>query len=154
MREGATTGKRDAATALTNLALYNPNQRRIIYEGAVPLLIDILMDDKAGITDDALVLLALLSGCSEGMEITRTRSKDLISILIDLLKIGSPKGKENSVTILLALSKNGAEVVRHMDPQSFSLLRRLVTKGSSEAQERASLLLRLLIKCYSNPTNL
>lgn len=155
LREGATTGKRDAATALTNLALYNPNQRRIIYEGAVPLLIDILMDDKAGITDDALVLLALLSGCSEGMEeITRTRSKDLISILIDLLKIGSPKGKENSVTILLALSKNGAEVVRHMDPQSFSLLRRLVAKGSSEAQERASLLLRLLIKCYSNPTNL
>ncbi|XP_021732517.1 U-box domain-containing protein 1-like [Chenopodium quinoa] len=155
LREGTTTGKRDAATALTNLSLYNPNQRTVVHEGAVPLLINILMDEKAGITDDALALLALLSGSSEGMgEITRTRSKDLITLLIDVLKLGSPKGKENSVILLLALTKDGAEVVRHLDPQSFSLIRRLVAKGSSEARERASLLLRLLIKCCSNPANL
>ncbi|XP_021841623.2 U-box domain-containing protein 1-like [Spinacia oleracea] len=155
LQEGTTTAKRDAATALTNLAVYNPIQRTVVYEGAVPLLIGILTDEKAGITDDALALLTLLSGCSEGMEeITRTRSKDLVTLLVDLLKFGSQRGKENSVSLLLALNKDGAELVRHLDHQSFSLLRRLGAKGSPEARERANLLLRLLIKCCSNPANL
>lgn len=66
--EGTTAGKRDAATALFNLALYNVNKGSVVLSGAVPLLIDLLMDDKAGITDDALAVLALLLGCSEGLE--------------------------------------------------------------------------------------
>lgn len=153
LREGTTMGKRDAASALINLALYQPNQTRIVHEGAVPLVVDVLMDDRAGITDDALALLALLSGCSEGMK-EITRSKNLAPFLIDLLRFGSPKGKENSVTLLLGLSNDGAEIVRHLDPQTFSLLRSLIANGSFETQERASLLLRLLIKCCSNPANL
>ncbi|XP_048494835.1 U-box domain-containing protein 1 [Beta vulgaris subsp. vulgaris] len=142
LREGTTTGKRDAVSALINLALYQPNQTRIVHEGAVPLVVDILMDDRAGITDDALALLALLSGCSEGMK-EITRSKDLTPFLIDLLRFGSPKGKENSVALLLGLSNDGAEIVRHLDPQTFSLLRSLIANGSFETQERASLLLSL-----------
>ncbi|CAO2817026.1 unnamed protein product [Amaranthus hypochondriacus] len=154
LKEGATTGKRDAVTALTNLALYYPNQTIIVREGGIPLLIDTLFDDKAGITDDALALLVFLSGSSEGSEeITRSKSKHLMPFLIDVLRFGSSKGKENSVILLLALSKDGVEVVKHLDPQSFSLLRSLIGNGSSEARERASRLLRLLIKCCSNPTN-
>ncbi|XP_057524493.1 U-box domain-containing protein 1-like [Amaranthus tricolor] len=154
LKEGATTGKRDAVTALTNLALYYPNQTTLVREGVIPLLNDTLFDDKAGITDDALALLVFLSGSSEGSEeISRNKSKHLMPFLIDLLRFGSSKGKENSVILLLALSKDGVEVVRHLDPQSFSLLRSLVGNGSSEARERASRLLRLLIKCCSNPTN-
>ncbi|KAA8534041.1 hypothetical protein F0562_031558 [Nyssa sinensis] len=58
--EGTTAGKRDAATALFNLAVYDENKARVVTAGAVPLLIDLLMDDRAGITDDALAVLALL----------------------------------------------------------------------------------------------
>lgn len=65
LREGTTAGKRDAATALFNLAVYNANKAGIVIAGAAPLLIELLMDEKAGITDDALAVLAMLLGCSE-----------------------------------------------------------------------------------------
>ncbi|KAA8539554.1 hypothetical protein F0562_026246 [Nyssa sinensis] len=104
--EGTTAGKRDAATALMNLAVYNVNKAGVVIAGAVPLLIDLLMDDKAGITDDALAVLASLLGCSEGLEEIR-KSRVLVPLLIDLLRFGSPKGKENSITLLLGLCKNG-----------------------------------------------
>ncbi|KAE8669370.1 hypothetical protein F3Y22_tig00112249pilonHSYRG00376 [Hibiscus syriacus] len=48
------------ATALSNLALYRANKTNVVVAGAVPLLIELLVDDKAGITDDALGVLALL----------------------------------------------------------------------------------------------
>ncbi|KAL2939731.1 U-box domain-containing protein 1 [Bienertia sinuspersici] len=140
--------KENAAATIASLLIVDDYKASI---GAQPKVIAAL----AGITDDALALLALLSGCSEAMkEITRTTIKDLMILLIDLLKFGSLKGKENSVTLLLALTKDGAEVVKHLDPQSFSLLRNLIANGSSEAREKAGLLLRLLIKCCSNPANL
>lgn len=47
-KEGITTGKKDAATAFFNLAVYNPKKDSILMARAVPLLIDLLMDDKAG----------------------------------------------------------------------------------------------------------
>ncbi|KAL0341250.1 UNVERIFIED_CONTAM: U-box domain-containing protein 1 [Sesamum radiatum] len=61
--EGTPAGKRDAATALFNLAVLNVNRAKVILAGAIPLLINLLTDDKAGVTDDALAVLALLLGC-------------------------------------------------------------------------------------------
>ncbi|GJQ95671.1 U-box domain-containing protein 1-like protein [Tanacetum coccineum] len=56
LKDGTTTRKRDAATAFFNLAVYGVNEVIVVLSGAVPLLIDLLMDDKAGITDDALAV--------------------------------------------------------------------------------------------------
>ncbi|KAL8240998.1 hypothetical protein R6Q59_014353 [Mikania micrantha] len=81
LRDGTTVGKRDAATALFNLAVYSVNKVNVVVSGAVPLLIDLLMDDKAGITDDALAVLSLLLGCSEGLEEIK-KSKVLVQILL------------------------------------------------------------------------
>ncbi|XLT12556.1 hypothetical protein HN51_058246 [Arachis hypogaea] len=53
----------------------------------------------AGITDDALAVLASLLGCSQGLQEIRN-SRALVSILIDLLRYGSATGKENSITLL------------------------------------------------------
>lgn len=149
--EGTTAGKRDAATALFNLALYNVNKVNVVISGAVPLLIDLLTDDKAGITDDALQVLALLLGCSEGLEEIR-KSRVLVPLLIDLLRFGSPKGKENSITLLLGLCKDGGEEVARrllMNPRSIPSLQSLAADGSLKARRKADALLRLLNRCFS-----
>lgn len=150
--EGTTAGKRDAATALFNLAVFNANRVKVIIAGAVPLLIVLLTDDKAGITDDALAVLALLLGCREGLEEMRM-STDLVPLLIDLLRFGSSKGKENSITLLLGLCKDGGEDVARrllMNPFSVPSLQRLTADGSLKARRKADALLRILNRCCSH----
>ncbi|KAJ6982906.1 hypothetical protein NC653_025888 [Populus alba x Populus x berolinensis] len=151
LREGTSAGKKDAASALFNLSVYEANKASVVVAGAVPLLVEMLMDDKAGITDDALALLALLLGCSEGLEEIR-KSKVLVPLLIDLLRFGSTKGKENSITLLLGLCKDGGEeVARHLliNPRSIPSLQSLSADGSLKARRKADALLRLLNRCCS-----
>ncbi|KAI4306856.1 hypothetical protein L6164_030100 [Bauhinia variegata] len=153
LREGTSIGKRDAAAALFNLAVYNPNKVNIIYAGAIPVLIDLLMDDRAGITDDALAVLALLLGCSQGLEQIKD-SKVMLPLLIDLLRFGSPKGKENSITLLLGLCKEEGELVARRllaNPRSIPSLQSLAVDGSLRARRKADALLRLLNRCCSQP---
>ncbi|KAJ1417701.1 Zinc finger, RING/FYVE/PHD-type [Sesbania bispinosa] len=153
LKEGTPTGKRDAATALFNLAVYKHNKASIVNAGAVTLLIDLLMDDKAGITDDALAVLALLLGCSEGLEEIRN-SRVLVPLLIDLLRFGSAKGKENSITLLLGLCKEEGELVARRllaNPRSIPSLQSLVADGSLRTRRKADALLRLLNRCCSQP---
>lgn len=155
LREGTTAGKKDAATALFNLAVYNANKASVVVAGAVPLLIELLMDDKAGITDDALAVLALLLGCREGLEEIR-KCRVLVPLLIDLLRFGSAKGKENSITLLLGLCKDGGEEVARrllINPRSIPSLQSLTTDGSLKARRKADALLRLLNRCCSQSHN-
>ncbi|TKY56890.1 U-box domain-containing protein 13 [Spatholobus suberectus] len=153
LKEGTPIGKRDAATALFNLAVYNPNKASVVKAGAVPVLVELLMDDKAGITDDALAVLALLLGCSEGLEEIRN-SRALVPLLIDLLRFGSVKGKENSITLLLGLCKEEGEVVARRllaNPRSIPSLQSLAADGSLRARRKADALLRFLNRCCSQP---
>ncbi|XP_022764467.1 U-box domain-containing protein 1-like [Durio zibethinus] len=155
LREGTTVGKRDAAIAIFNLALYNANKASIIIAGVVPLLIELLMDDKAGITDDALGVLALLLSCPEGLEAIK-KSRVLVPLLIDLLRFGSAKGKENSIKLLLGLCKDGGEEVARrllFNPRSIPSLRSLAADGSLQARRKADALLRLLNRCCSQSRN-
>ncbi|WCJ19926.1 U-box domain-containing protein 1 [Euphorbia peplus] len=151
LREGTQAGKRDAASALFNLAVYSANKASVVDSGAVPLLIGVLMDDKAGITDDALAVLSLLLGCAEGLEEIR-KSRVLVPLLIDLVRFGSAKGKENSVTLLLGLCKDGGEEVARrllINPRSIPSLQSLSSDGSLKARRKADALLRLLNRCCS-----
>ncbi|KAG9144692.1 hypothetical protein Leryth_021535 [Lithospermum erythrorhizon] len=151
LRDGTSAGKRDAATALFNLSVYNVNRTRVVVAGAVPLLINLLMDDKAGITDDALTVLALLSGSTEGLEEIR-KNRVLVPLLIDLLRFGSSKGKENSITLLVGLCKDGGEDVARrllMNPRSIPSLKSLAADGSLKARRKADAVLRLLNRCCS-----
>uniref|UniRef100_A0A6N2NEC5 RING-type E3 ubiquitin transferase n=1 Tax=Salix viminalis TaxID=40686 RepID=A0A6N2NEC5_SALVM len=155
LREGTSTGKKDAASALFNLSVYKANKESVVVAGAVPLLVEMLMDDKAGITDDALALLALLLGCSEGLEEIR-KCRVLVPLLIDLLRFGSTKGKENSITLLLGLCKDGGEEVARrllVNPRSVPSLQSLSANGSLKARRKAEALLRLLDRCCSQSHN-
>ncbi|CAL0317624.1 unnamed protein product [Lupinus luteus] len=153
LREGTTIGKRDAATALFNLAIYNPNKVSIVNAGAITILVELLMDDKAGITDDSLAVLSLLLSYSQGLDEIKN-SKSLVPLLIDLLRFGSVKGKENSITLLLGLCKEEGELVaRHLlaNPRSIPSLQGLAVDGSLRARRKADALLRLLNRCCSQP---
>ncbi|EEF34080.1 U-box domain-containing protein 1 [Ricinus communis] len=155
LKEGTTAGKRDAASALFNLAVYNGNKASVVLAGAVPLLIGLLTDDKAGITDDALAVLSLLLGCAEGLEEIR-KSRVLVPLLIDLLRFGSTKGKENSITLLLGLCKDGGEEVARrllINPRSIPSLQSLSSDGSLKARRKADAVLRLLNRCCSRCHN-
>ncbi|XP_018806368.2 U-box domain-containing protein 1-like [Juglans regia] len=155
LKEGSTAGKKDAATALFNLAVYNPNKASVVVAGAVPVLVDLLMDDKAGVTDDALSVLSLLLGCSEGLEEIR-KSRVLVPLLIELLRFGSPKGKENSIALLLGLCKDGGEEVGRrllLNPRSIPSLQSLAADGSLRTRRKADALLRLLNRCCSQSPN-
>ncbi|XP_059302005.1 U-box domain-containing protein 1-like [Lycium ferocissimum] len=149
--DGTTTGKRDAAIALFNLAVYDANRPSIVLAGAVSLLIDLLMDDKAGITDDALAVLALVLGCNEGLQALR-KNRILVPLLVDLLRFGSSKGKDHSITLLLGLCKDSGEEIAGkllMNPRSIPSLQSLAADGSLRARRKADALLRLLNRCCS-----
>lgn len=151
MKDGNTSGKRDAAMALLNLVAYNANKSATVTAGAVPLLIELLMDDNACITDDALSILTLLMQCPQGLEAI-TKSRVLIPLLVDLIRFGSPKGKENSITLLLGLCKNNSEDIARrllLNPRSIPSLQSLSTDGSLRAHRKAEALLRLLNRCCS-----
>lgn len=151
LREGTPVGKRDAATALFNLAVYNANKAIVVVAGAVSVLVDLLMDDKASVTDDALSVLALLLGCSEGLEEIR-KSRVVVPLLTDLLRFGSPKGKENSIALLLGLCKDGGEEVARrllLNPRSIPSLQSLAVHGPLRARRKADALLRILNRCCS-----
>ncbi|KAF7131681.1 hypothetical protein RHSIM_Rhsim09G0179200 [Rhododendron simsii] len=153
--DGTAAGKKDAVTAIFNLAVCSENKRNVVVWGAIPLLIEILMDDKAGITDDALGVLALLLGCSEGLEEMR-KCRVLVPCLINLLRFGSGKGKENSITILLGLCKDGGDEVAKrllLNPWSVPSLQGVAADGSSKARRKADALVRLLKRfCVQTPT--
>lgn len=151
LEDGTTAGKRDAAIALFNLAVYDANRQSIVLAGAVPLLIDLLMDDKAGITDDSLAVLALVLGCNEGLQALR-KSRMLVPLLVDLLRFGSSKGKDHSITLLLGLCKDSGEEIAGkllMNPRSIPSLQSLAADGSLRARRKADALLRLLNRCCS-----
>ncbi|KAL9316229.1 hypothetical protein ACSQ67_017230 [Phaseolus vulgaris] len=151
LESGKTMEARENAAA--SIYIYNPNKVSIVKGGAVPMLVELLMDDKAGITDDALAVLALLLGCSEGLEEIRN-SRALVPLLIDLMRFGSVKGKENSITLLLGLCKQEGEVVARRllaNPRSIPSLQSLAADGSLRARRKADALLRLLNRCCSQP---
>ncbi|XXG44360.1 hypothetical protein AAC387_Pa01g4190 [Persea americana] len=146
LKEGTSVGKRDASMALYNLAIYNANKVSIVAADAVPLLVQLLMDDKARITDNALAVLALLSGCTEGLKEIR-ENRAAVSLFVDLMRFGSAKGKENSVALLSGMCRNGGEEIARrllINPTSIPSLQSLVSEGSPKAKRKAEALLRLL----------
>lgn len=151
LREGTARGKKDAVSALFNIAVYNANKARIVAARAVAVLVELLTDDKAEITDDALAVLALLCSCPEGLKEMGER-RGLVPLLVELMRFGSAKGKENSITLLLGLCRDGGEEMGRallMNPRSVPVLQSLADNGSAKARRKADALLRLLNRCCS-----
>lgn len=97
---GTPRGKKDAATALFNLSIYHDNKARIVQAGAVRHLVE-LMDPAAGMVDKAVAVLANLATIPEGR--TAIGSARGIPVLVEVVELGSARGKENAAAALLQL---------------------------------------------------
>lgn len=97
---GTPRGKKDAATALFNLSIYHENKGRIVQAGAVKHLVD-LMDPAAGMVDKAVAVLANLATIPEGRNAIGEEGG--IPVLVEVVELGSARGKENAAAALLHL---------------------------------------------------
>eukprot|EP01018_Ginkgo_biloba_P015197 Gb_29276 [translate_table: standard] len=156
LRNGTSRGKRDAASALFNLSILRGNDCKVVEAGAVPLLVNLLTDDddRPGLSDDALAVLAVLAGHLQGLiAISQTSA---IPVLIGLLRSGSPKGKENSIAVLVALCRNGGHSIVNSVMRVPSLvpsLYILLTTGTPRAKRKATSFLRILKRWEPSKTS-
>ncbi|KAJ0962726.1 hypothetical protein J5N97_027848 [Dioscorea zingiberensis] len=100
---GTPRGKKDAATALFNLSIFHENKARIVQAGAVRHLVE-LMDPAAGMVDKAVAVLANLATIPEGRNAIGHEGG--IPVLVEVVELGSSRGKENAAAALLQLCTN------------------------------------------------
>ncbi|KAH1061738.1 hypothetical protein GLYMA_02G234300v4 [Glycine max] len=136
---GTPRGKKDAATALFNLSLFHENKDRIVQAGAVKNLVE-LMDPAAGMVDKAVAVLANLATIPEGK--TAIGQQGGIPVLVEVIELGSARGKENAAAALLHLcSDNHRYLNMVLQEGAVPPLVALSQSGTPRAKEKALALL-------------
>ncbi|KAK8450338.1 hypothetical protein SEVIR_6G009300v4 [Setaria viridis] len=136
---GTPRGKKDAATALFNLSILHENKARIVQADAVRHLVD-LMDPAAGMVDKAVAVLANLATIPEGR--TAIGQARGIPALVEVVELGSARGKENAAAALLQLCTNSnrfCSIV--LQEGAVPPLVALSQSGTPRAREKAQALL-------------
>ncbi|XP_020210361.1 U-box domain-containing protein 4 [Cajanus cajan] len=136
---GTPRGKKDAATALFNLSIFHENKGRIVQAGAVRHLVE-LMDPAAGMVDKAVAVLANLATIPEGR--SAIGQEGGIPVLVEVVELGSARGKENAAAALLHLCLHSSRflsmVLQH---GAVPPLVALSQSGTPRAKEKAQALL-------------
>ncbi|XP_008802944.2 U-box domain-containing protein 4-like [Phoenix dactylifera] len=136
---GTPRGKKDATTALFNLSTFHENKARIVQAGAVNHLVE-LMDPAAGMVDKAVAVLANLATIQEGR--TAIGHSDGILPLVEVVELGSARGKENAAAALLQLCQNSNRFcTRVLQQGAVPPLVALSQSGTPRAKEKAHALL-------------
>lgn len=141
LQTGTVRGKKDAATALFNLSIYQGNKARAVRAGVVSPLMELLVNRGAGMTDEALAILAILATCLEGR--TSIGQASAVPVLVDLIETGSPRNKENAASVLLSLCLNGVNHTEDAIKLNAEVqLSQLLRNGTQRAKRKASQLLQ------------
>lgn len=141
--EGSQRGKKDAATALFNLSIYQGNKARAVRAGVVSPLMQLLVDPSAGMVDEALAILAILASHQEGK--IAIGNADAIPILVELVRVGSPRNRENAAAVLLALCTSDPQhLVAARELGAYEPLSDLVQNGTARAKRKAASLLEYI----------
>ncbi|XP_022858899.1 U-box domain-containing protein 4-like [Olea europaea var. sylvestris] len=136
---GTPRGKKDAATALFNLSIFHENKARIVQAGAVKFLLD-LMDPAAGMVDKAVAVLSNLSTIQDGR--TAIGQEGGIPVLVEVVELGSARGKENAAAALLQLCTNSNRFCSMvLQEGAVPPLVALSQSGTPRAREKAQQLL-------------
>ncbi|XP_024019770.1 U-box domain-containing protein 4 [Morus notabilis] len=136
---GTPRGKKDAATALFNLSIFHENKARIVQAGAVKYLVE-LMDPAAGMVDKAVAVLANLATIPEGR--TAIGQEGGIPVLVEVVELGSARGKENAAAALLQLCTNSGRFCNMvLQEGAVPPLVALSQSGTPRAKEKAQALL-------------
>lgn len=142
LSEGTPRGKKDAATALFNLCIYQGNKGKAVRAGVVPLLMGLLTEPAGGMVDEALAILAILSSHPEGK--AAIGAAEAVSVLVEVIRSGSPRNRENAAAVLLHLCS--AELQHHylataQDCGVLVPLRELAVNGTDRGKRKAVQLL-------------
>ncbi|XP_073156183.1 U-box domain-containing protein 3-like [Henckelia pumila] len=136
---GTVRGKKDAATALFNLSIFHENKARIVQAGAVKHLV-VLMDPSTEMVDKAVALLANLSTIAEGCSAIAREGG--IPLLVEIVDLGSQRGKENAASVLMQLCINSPKCCRIvLQEGAVPPLVALTQSGTPRAREKAQQLL-------------
>jgi hypothetical protein len=131
--------KKDAATALFNLSILHENKARIVQADAVKYLVE-LMDPAAGMVDKAVAVLANLATIPEGR--TAIGQARGIPALVEVVELGSARGKENAAAALLQLCTNSSRFCSIvLQEGAVPPLVALSQSGTPRAREKAQALL-------------
>lgn len=140
LMNGTPRGKKDAATALFNLSILHENKARIVRAGAVKHLLS-LMEPAAGMVDKAVAVLANLATIQEGR--AAIGEEHGIPALVEVVEIGSQRGKENAAAALLQLCINSSKFrATVLQEGAIPPLVALSQSGTPRAKEKAQALLR------------
>ncbi|KAF8101913.1 hypothetical protein N665_0201s0217 [Sinapis alba] len=143
LEEGTRRGKKDAATAIFNLCIYQGNKSRAIKGGIVDPLTRLLKDAGGGMVDEALAILAILSTNQEGK--AAIAEADTIPVLVEIIRTGSPRNRENAAAILWYLCIGNMErlnVAREVGADV--ALKELTENGTDRAKRKAASLLEII----------
>ena len=101
LSEGTQRGKKDAATALFNLCIFQGNKGKAVRAGVVPTLMRLLTEPGGGMVDEALAILAILASHAEGK--ASIGSAEAVPVLVEVIGNGSPRNRENAAAVLVHL---------------------------------------------------
>ncbi|KAL4574423.1 hypothetical protein LXL04_021255 [Taraxacum kok-saghyz] len=150
LENGSRRGKKDAATALFNLCIYQGNKGRAVRAGIVPVLLKMVRDSDSDsgdsgdsgvcMVDEALTILSVLASHQEAK--VGIVKGGVIPLLIDLMRTGVSRNKENATSILLSLCKRDGENLECISRLGAVIpLMELVKNGSERAKRKAESLL-------------
>ncbi|XP_059300517.1 U-box domain-containing protein 13-like isoform X1 [Lycium ferocissimum] len=140
LSDGTQRGKKDAATALFNLCIYQGNKGKAIRAGVVLTLMELLTEPRGGMIDEALAILAILSGHPEGK--TNIGAAGAVPVLVNVITNGSPRNKENAAAVLVHLcSGDQHHLVEVQELGVMGPLLDLVQNGTERSRRKATQLL-------------
>ncbi|URD88341.1 U-box domain-containing protein [Musa troglodytarum] len=149
LMQGSQRGKKDAVMALFNLSTHPDTWSRMLDLGAVSALLEALKDE--GVAEEALGALALLM--RQPVVAQAVGSEDAaIASLLEMMRRGTPKRKENAVAALQEMCQRGGLPVRQKvarTPMLGGLIQTIVFTGTKRARRKAALLARMCQGCDS-----
>lgn len=141
--QGSPRGKKDAATAIFNLSIYQGNKVRAVRAGIVVPLMRLLKDAGGGMVDEALAIMAILASHHEGK--TAIGQAEPIPVLIEVMRTGSPRNRENSAAVLWSLCTGDMQRLKILkELGAEEALKELSENGTDRAKRKAGNLLELM----------
>eukprot|EP00253_Pinus_taeda_P004337 PITA_04337 len=101
---GSLRGKKDAATTLYTLSSLRENKEKAIRAGVIRPLVDLMAEPSTGMVDKSAVLLGNLASIPEGKTVIVDEGG--IPVLVEVVEVGSPRGKEHATATLLQLCED------------------------------------------------
>lgn len=148
LQDGKSRGKKDAASALFNLCISHKNRGAAVKTGLVAVLFKMIGNEKDGMRDESLAILALLAGHREGAAAI-AEIAGFIPILMAFIKkttssasasasaSSTSHSTKNAVVILAALCGHDPSIVKELRSND-GYLKALVSlsMGSSPSRSR------------------